>query len=209
MKIVCFVFGDIGTNCYIVFDENTKNAFCVDIADNVSKSYFNFIDKEKLNVKYMLLTHAHHDHVLSAREFKNKYKNTKFVISKIDYENILNGYMRGVNSDTFIKPDILVEDNSIIEFENEKIKVISTPGHTSGSVCYLFRDSLFCGDTVFKGSIGRTDLPTGSSKEIFKSINKLKRIERNLNIFPGHMEVTDLLSEKKYNPYFNYEFDFK
>ena len=209
MKIVCFVFGTIGTNCYIVYDENTKNAFCVDIADNVSEAYLNFIDKEKLNIKYMLLTHAHHDHVLSAPEFKKKFNNAKFVISKTDYENILKGYMRGVNPDTFIDPDILVQDNSILEFEDKTISVIATPGHTSGSVCYLFENNLFCGDTVFRGSIGRTDLPTGSSKEIFKSINKLKKIDKNLNLFPGHMEVTDLASEKKYNPYFNYEFDFK
>lgn len=208
MKIVCFVFGDIGTNCYIVYDESTKNAFCVDIADNVSDSYFAFIEKEKLNVEYMLITHAHHDHVLSAGEFKSRYPQTKFVISKTDYENILEGKMHGVNADNFIKPDILVEDNSKIEFNDKQIKVIATPGHTSGSVCYLFGDNLFCGDTIFKGSIGRTDFPTGSTKEIFRSINKIKQYD-SLNLFPGHMEVTDLLSEKKYNPYFNYEFNTK
>lgn len=208
MKIVCFVFGNIGTNCYIVFDEETKNAFCVDIADNVSKDYFDFIDKEQLNIKFMLITHAHHDHVLSAREFKSRYEQTKFVISKIDYDNILNGSMRSVTADNFIEPDILVEDNSEIDFQDKKIIVIATPGHTSGSVCYLFGDNMFCGDTIFKGSVGRTDFPTGSTKELFKSINKLKQIDKNFNLFPGHMEVTDLMSEKKYNPYFNYEFNF-
>ncbi len=208
MKIVCFVFGSIGTNCYIVYNEKTKNAFCVDIADNASSAYFDFIDNEHINVKYMLLTHAHHDHVLSAKEFKAKYPQTKFVISKTDYENILNGKMHGVNSENFVEPDKLVDDNSLIKFEDKAIKVLATPGHTSGSVCYLFGDNLFCGDTVFKGSIGRTDLPTGSTSDIFKSINKIKQFN-SLNLFPGHMEVTDLASEKKYNPYFNYEFNTK
>lgn len=209
MKIVCFVFGNIGTNCYIVYDELTKNAFCVDIADNASKAYFDFINKENLNVEYMLLTHAHHDHVLSAKEFKSRYAQTKIVISKVDYQNILNGKMRLVSADNFVEPDVLVEDNSTIDFQGEAIRVIATPGHTSGSVCYLFENNLFCGDTVFKGSVGRTDLPTGSPKQLLNSINKLKQIDKNLNLFSGHMEVTDLLSEKKYNPYFNYEFDFK
>lgn len=208
MKIVMFVFGNIGTNCYIVFDEKTKNAFCVDIADNASSAYFDFIDKEQLNIKYMLLTHAHHDHVLSAKEFKRRYEQTKFVMSKTDYENILNGKINAVSAENFIVPDIFVEDNSQITFQNDIIKVIATPGHTSGSVCYLFADNLFCGDTVFKGSIGRTDLPTGSTEEIFKSIQKIKQFH-HLNLFPGHMEVTDLTSEKKYNPYFNYEFNTK
>ena len=209
MKIVCFVFGDIGTNCYIVYNEESKNAFCVDIADNVSKAYFDFIEKEKLNINYMLITHAHHDHVLSAVEFKKRYKHTKFVISKIDYNNILNGSIHGVNRDNFVEPDILVEDNSTIDFYGKTISVIATPGHTSGSVCSLFEANLFCGDTVFKGSVGRTDFPTGSTKQLFKTINKLKQIDKNFNLFPGHMEVTDLMSEKKYNPYFDYEFNFE
>lgn len=208
MKIVCFVFGNIGTNCYIAYDEKTKNAFCVDIADNVSGAYYNFIEKEKLYVKYMLLTHAHHDHILSAKDFKEHYPKTEFVISATDYQNILDGKMNYVSAENFVTPDILVEDNSVIEFQSDVIKVIQTPGHTSGSVCYLFKDNLFCGDTVFKGSIGRTDLPTGSTKDIFKSIDKIKKFD-SLKLFPGHMDVTDLDTEKKYNPYFNYEFNFK
>lgn len=206
MKVTYYNFGAIGTNCYIVWDEKTKDAFCVDIADGATDEYFEFITANKLNVKYMLITHSHADHTSSARIFKSRFPLAKFVISALDYKNMKRFSAPFADTVNFVIPDILVNGRDELDFGDKKIKVLATAGHTSGGVCYFIDNMLFCGDTVFHLSVGRTDLPTGSFDDMFKSIDKIKKLPE-CKIFPGHGETTTLSAEKADNPYFNYDTD--
>ena len=201
MKTVCFEQGSIGTNCYIVFDEQTRKGFCVEISDRACESYYRFIDEENIDICYMLLTHGHYDHTQDIATFHKNYPRAKIVISQTDYANIQKGLDVFCDAAVFPQPDILCTQESVLSFGNTKIKVIETPGHTSGSVCYCIDNLLFCGDTVFKGSIGRTDLPTGSFCEIMQSVKKIATLG-NYKLLPGHMEVTDIATQIIENPYF-------
>ena len=199
MKVKTFNFGMVGTNCYIVYHENTKDAFCVDIADNAPDEYFNFL--KNFNVKLMLVTHGHFDHTASILRFKELFDEARVVISKKEYDNIFKYSTPFVDDFLFPKPDIMINDGDEIDFDGKKIKVIFTPGHTSGSVCYLFEDMLFSGDTLFKNSVGRMDFPTGSPEDMRESLIKLKKLP-DCKVFPGHMEISNLKTEKEHNPYF-------
>ena len=201
MMIKCFPSGQNATNCYVVYNEESKNAFCVDVSDGLRQEYFDFIKNQALNIRYLLLTHGHYDHTLDIRNFTKEFPNANIVISQKEYDNILSGLDIFCGSDMFVTPDTLVIDGDIIPFEDKTIRVLATPGHTSGSVCYIFEDSCFCGDTVFYGSIGRTDLPTGSFFEIIKSVQKIKALG-SLKLYPGHMNTTDIETQKEINPYF-------
>jgi len=201
MKIALFEQGSIGTNCYIVYDETEKQAFCVDCSDKISNAYFDFIEKNALQIQYLLLTHGHYDHAADILAFTRRFPNSQVVISQTDYENIRQEKSVFCESDAFPEPSMLVNDGDILPFLNSSIKIIATPGHTSGSVCYLFGDALFCGDTVFDGSIGRTDMATGSFFEIMKSVAKIASLG-NYALYPGHMSTTDIATQKEINPYF-------
>ena len=202
MKVKTFQCGQNYTNCYIIYDENTKECFCVDVSDRISREYFLFLEKNALKPTFLLLTHGHFDHTRDILSFKNKFEDTKIVISRIDYENILNNTYVFCESNLFCEPDITVCDGEKLGFCNEDIIVLSTPGHTNGSVCYLFKDMCFCGDTVFSGSVGRTDLPTGSFTQLINSVGKIKKLD-GFKLFPGHMEPSDVQTEKRHNQYFN------
>lgn len=202
MRVKSFQCGENFTNCYIVYEENTKDCFLVDVSDRLSREYFLFLENNSLKPLYLLLTHGHYDHTKDILSFKKKYPDTKIVISQKDYENILNNTYVFCKNELFCKPDILVADFDSLDFSGKKIKVLATPGHTDGSVCYLYENMCFCGDTVFSGSVGRTDLPTGSFTEILKSVNKIKNLG-DYKLYPGHMEETDIKTEKRYNHFFN------
>ena len=201
MKIKLFEEGSIGTNCFIVYDEASKKAFCVDVSDRISNKYFEFIDSKNLQIEYLLLTHGHYDHCADILRFTARYPLAKVVISEADYQNILSS--RGVfcERERFAAPAVLVNDGDTIPFCGQTIQVIATPGHTSGSVCYLYLNHLFCGDTVFDGSIGRTDLPTGSFFEIMKSVAKISALG-DYQLYPGHMGVTDIATQRRVNSFF-------
>jgi glyoxylase-like metal-dependent hydrolase (beta-lactamase superfamily II) len=98
-------------------------------------------------------------------------------------------------------PDILLEDNQEIKLSFATFKVLHTPGHTKGSICLLFDGFLITGDTLFAGTVGRTDLDGGSSEEMFVSLSKLKKLNPSLVIYPGHGIETTLANELNYNPY--------
>ncbi|MBE6817639.1 MAG: MBL fold metallo-hydrolase [Ruminococcaceae bacterium] len=201
MKIAVFEQGSIGTNCYIVYDENSKMAFCVDCSDKMNDKYISFIEEKNLQICYLLITHGHYDHAADIESFLHHFPKVKVVISQSDYNNIEQGRNVFCQKESFPEPDILVDDADTLPFLQSIIQVIATPGHTSGSVCYLFGDALFCGDTVFDGSIGRTDMATGSFFEIMKSVAKIATLG-DYALYPGHMTVTDIPTQRLVNPYF-------
>ena len=152
----------------------------------------------------MLLTHGHFDHIIGARDVKEKY-GAKVVVSAPDEPMLSSGklslasFMDAVQNN--VKSDIVVSDGDVIKLGSLEIKVIATPGHTKGSVCYLVENALFSGDTLFYMSCGRTDFPSGSSDEMLASLKRLKNLGGDYTVYTGHDNITNLDFERKNNPY--------
>lgn len=200
-EIKSAVFGDLQNNCYILTDKQTGESALIDCTED-SEKMFSFIDGASL--KYILLTHGHFDHIGGVASVKEKY-GCKAVISQQDSpmtlssKNSLAAYC-GLKQANFTA-DITVNDGDIITLGNTKIKVMATPGHTKGGVCYIADDNIFTGDTLFFCSCGRTDFPGGSSAEIMQSLKKIASLEGDYNIYPGHDRISTLDFERKNNPY--------
>lgn len=149
---------------------------------------------------YILLTHAHFDHVGAVAALQAKGAKVGCLDVEAPYMiggKALVGF--GLNFKTFT-PDFTFKEGEI-ELLGEKIFVYATPGHTIGGCCYLVENMLFSGDTLFQGSVGRTDLPTGDELALLKSVRRLLSIPKNYTVYPGHGEETTLDQERKYNPF--------
>lgn len=197
MIVKTIMTGEIQENCYIVIDESTKKAFIVDPGDEGSK-IADVIDSLGIKLEYILLTHGHFDHVGAVEYIADKY-NVPFYISEVDEkwsEKVpsLFGKLR--------KADGYLKDGDSIAFGDNNIKVIETPGHTEGGLCFLIDDILLTGDTLFRTSIGRTDFPGGNFKDIIASIkNKLLGLGDDITVYPGHGPSSTIAFEKERNPY--------
>lgn len=201
MNINVFVSSSIGENCYAV--SLNDGIFLIDPGEYAPELERFLIENGQM-VKYILLTHCHFDHIGYLDEASLLCPECKIVISK-EEESALNdphinlSAMFGRENITK-KADLTVSDGSVLSFEGKEIKVISTPGHTEGSVCYLFEDNLFSGDTLFKESYGRTDLPTGDAHKLISSLKKLSLLDEDIVVYPGHGESSTIRYEKRYNP---------
>ncbi len=202
MKIKKIVLGSINNNCYLVTDEKSGKSALVDCT-LFNKEMEDFIGDADL--EYILLTHGHFDHIVGAKEVKQKY-GAKIVISEIDAPMLksprlsLSIFMKG-NHKGDIDADILVKNGDAINLGDTQFKVMLTPGHTKGSVCYIADDVIFSGDTLFYHSCGRTDFPGGNFMEMQISLEKLKMLKGNYKILTGHDSETTLDDERKNNPY--------
>ena len=193
--------GELDNNFYLITDESTGEAALVDCTD-ASQKMLDFIGNA--NLKYILLTHGHFDHIGGVPEIKEKF-GAKVVISEADSEMLSSGKASlaafcGINQQN-ISADILVAEGSEIMLGETKISVIATPGHTKGGVCYLADDCIFTGDTLFFCSCGRTDFPGGSAKEIMQSLKRLSALDSDLKVYPGHDRFSTIGFEKQNNPY--------
>ncbi len=191
---------DMFTNMYVIADENTKEGVLIDAGGGIDK-IVNFIENMQIKLKYIILTHCHVDHVAGLRALKKEYPRAQIIINVEDAEGLADASINmceylGVENN-FLNADITVKEGDKIRFGDLEALIIHTPGHTAGSMCILIKDALFSGDTLFKGTRGRTDLKTGSEREILWSIkDKLLELPEDTIVYPGHGAITIIKDEK-------------
>ncbi len=196
--------GNFLTNCYIIADDETREAAIIDPADDFQRLK-SFIEENALKVKYILLTHAHGDHILALPEMK-AYTHAPIGLHQADEDMLQNP---GLNmSGMFVKKpveakaDFYLEDGMELTLGNTKLKIIHTPGHTKGSICILSKGELVSGDTLFARGIGRTDLYGGSYDSIVDSIRtKLFILDDDTRVHPGHDASSTIKVEREQNPF--------
>lgn len=199
------VVGELESNCYLFICDETKKAAIIDPGGDGVMIYHWVLEKG-VKVEYILLTHGHIDHIAAVDELK-QLLGAKVAIHTADAEMLTNPkYNQSIYIGfplAFEPADILLNDGDVITVGKETLTVISTPGHSLGGVCFLTREGLFCGDTLFSGSIGRTDLRGGSEKQLLSSVRKrLFVLPAATRVFPGHMEETTIARELAFNPFF-------
>ena len=189
------------TNCYIIFDEDSKETMVIDPAGDVDR-IVEMIDILKGKLKYIYLTHCHGDHIGGVTQLKNRCGG-KILIHRDDAEGLNNadinlcGYIGLPKIE--LEPDSRIDDGDLIHLGNLELKVIHTPGHTKGGTSlYCEKEKcLFSGDTLFRGTWGRTDLPTSSMEQIMESITKkLMILPDDTIVYPGHGKATMIKEEK-------------
>ncbi|HMV44120.1 MAG TPA: MBL fold metallo-hydrolase [Leptospiraceae bacterium] len=203
----------LGCNCSIVSCDESKEAIVIDPGGSEDQ-IFRYLNSKNLRVTQIIHTHAHFDHCLGTKTIADANENCKIGLHKDDlklYQNIhMQCQMFGIHYSGDIRElDFYLEDNQILSIgKSTNLEVLHTPGHSPGSVCFLLRSSdkhiVFSGDTLFAGSIGRTDLWGGDYDLILKSIqNRLFTLEDETLVIPGHGEGSVIYKEKLYNPYLN------
>lgn len=199
------ILGMVFTNCYFLKNKENKELLIVDPADAPSE-IFRKVEEMGGKPVGILLTHGHYDHILAVEEVKEKYGIKVYACQRevpllSDPGMNLSGYYGRGNA---IRPDVELTDLEVFEAAGFSIQMIHTPGHTPGSCCYYLKDEgvLFSGDTLFYGSVGRTDLPGGSTGEIVRSLHKLvDSLPEDTEVYPGHDASTSIGYEKRYNPF--------
>ena len=191
-------------NIYIYYDEQSLDTCIIDPGGSFEKIR-EFVNSKKLKVKSVILTHGHADHIGALQEIIDHYKDIEVIAAKRE-KKILNSpaYNLTINfgmKNTSFEATRYVEDGDTYQIGGQTLKFILTPGHTSGSMCVFDGEIMFTGDTLFEGSIGRTDLPTGSYQEMENSLKKLSQMNEDIIILPGHGEQSSIGQEKKYNPF--------
>lgn len=198
-----FTLGSIENNNYLLIDEDAKEAVLIDCTQD-SEAIDNALKEYGAELKYILLTHGHFDHVLGVNDFKSKYPDCEILMHESDQIllDTIKEFTRNFTTETLEvqKVDGYLKDGDILEFGGHKIKVIYTPGHTQGCVCYLVDDMLFSGDTLFYESVGRTDLPGGNFNQIKSNIQeKLFTLDESIKVYPGHGPASTIGHEKTNN----------
>ena len=197
MKVKLLQVGPIGTNCYILEDETTGRAAVIDPGDEAGRIR-RVLEEEKVEVEYILLTHGHYDHTGGVPELHRALPGAKIYIHRADANGAgsqlfpLAGQLEGL---------LYYDDGDKLTLGSLTIEVLHTPGHSRGGVTLKVGDVLFCGDTLFAGSMGRTDLAGGSYEEIMASLKRLGELEGDYHVCPGHDVTSTLERERQSNPF--------
>lgn len=206
MRITNLPSGALQANTYLAVDEKTNEGFIVD-PGGYNKVLTKEVRDNDVKIKYIILTHGHSDHICGVNEHKAEFPDAKIVAYKDEEAMLENPNLNqspGFGVPYSTKADILVSDGDELKVGDITLKFIHTPGHTEGGMCIYVKEAkaLFSGDTLFRQSIGRTDFPGGSYKEIMDSIRKkLFLLPDDTNVFPGHMGTTSIGFEKENNPF--------
>ena len=197
--------GPLMVNTYFVYGENDKKGFIVD-PGGYNKKLTQFAIDQGIDVKYIILTHGHSDHIGGVNEHLEDFPNAKVVISVADKKMLQNANLNMspmvFENDIIVNPDITVKQGDTLQVGSMTLKFLMTPGHTPGGMCILVGDALFSGDTLFYGSIGRTDFPGSSFEELSDSIHQqLFVLPEQITVYPGHMGTTTIGFEKRNNPF--------
>lgn len=198
-----FTVGPMEANCYILYNPDKREGLIIDPGAEGSR-LIKFIKQEKISINYIINTHGHPDHIGANRKIK-EHTNAPILIHQYDAPMLT----KSASVLSFIFPlesssppaDTFIKDGDLIECAGIKLKVLHTPGHTPGGISLLIDDSIFTGDTLFSGSIGRSDLPGGSQEVLLNSIKKILSLDENLIIYPGHGPSTTVSEELHSNPF--------
>ena len=205
IKIESRVLGPVATNCYLIINLDNNESIIVDPADS-PESIYDMVVRSASKPQAILLTHGHFDHIMAAQAVKEKY-NIPIYACRQEEEMLREPEINMTahcGRDCSIAPDVFLEDLDVVKIAGFSVQMIHTPGHTKGSCCYYLKDEavLFSGDTVFYGSVGRTDFPGGSTAQIVQSLHKLvDSLPEETEVFPGHDVSTSIGYEKRYNPF--------
>lgn len=206
--VVTNVLGDLGTNCYTIVNTATREAAIVDPAGNADY-LVRMCTEQKYKPVAILLTHGHFDHTAGVNDLKKTYPDIPVIIGEKDEEMLgnctTNLSAMFLGTPLFVKADQTVKDGEKLPLLGTEITCIEVPGHTVGGMCYYFAENnmIFDGDTLFCGSVGRSDFPTGDSVVLADGIQqKLFTLPEDTIVYPGHNNRTKIGVEKKYNPFF-------
>jgi glyoxylase-like metal-dependent hydrolase (beta-lactamase superfamily II) len=198
MLIKTLVVGQIDTNCYIVTDEATLSCAVIDPGDE-SNIILDYIEDNKLRVEAILLTHGHFDHRMAADTVSEETGAPVWVHRR---DAVTDGYDRFKYS---AAPSTrYYAEGDTVSVGSLTFTVLETPGHSPGSVTLRCEDVLFTGDTLFRGSCGRTDLGGGNMQALLNSLSRLDGLDGNFEVYPGHMDPTSLDRERRFNEYMEY-----
>jgi len=202
MEIKTFYAIDFPENCYSL---NVNGEIALIDPGEFTAELCDFVTENSDSIKYILLTHMHFDHICATADVKKLCPSAKIVIHTADAEGLNNPQKSlaayfGFNQKQ-ITADILCENDDVLKIGNKDINIMHTPGHSEGGVCYIIDNAIFCGDTIFEGSCGRTDFPGGSGQVLAQSLKKLKALKGDYTLYPGHGNPTTLENERNYNPY--------
>lgn len=201
MVVKKFIVGPLESNCYLIVDEHSKETLLVDPGDEPDR-IIDIISENDLHVKYIVCTHAHFDHVGAVSDMKQE-TGASIIIHRDEQEIYRSAREQaalwGFELDVLPEPDILISEGDILEIGSLKFVIIHTPGHSPGSICLSGEDILITGDTVFAGSVGRTDFYGGDIIQLKKSFKRLMSFSEEVKILPGHGPETTIGREKKEN----------
>lgn len=201
MKYKSLVTNYIGENCYIIFEEESKEIAVIDPGGS-EDTIFKFIHEFKGKVKYIILTHSHFDHVGALFEVYSRYKASVYLNSKEHHMIMKSGSeLFNVENKQAIKYEF-IDEKTELSLGNVKIKCIDTPGHSPGGMCFYIDNILVTGDTLFRASVGRTDFIGGDTEALIRNIKeKLYILPEDTIVLPGHGETSTIGYEKQNNPY--------